>query len=295
MFQISKLLSSCRAALVAPVAAFAFTSASAAIINGSFIPGVNTIQDTSAERILDDQGNVVTSGEFAVGMVIESILRFETVNSVSVPVSVGNINYELLAYSRLLVADIRNADLSGACSFVSGDICTLVFGSGFGTNVLAKIYEGTSAPANLFSLAPASGIAAVTGSTLIGEIGFGDVDDFWISQFVYKPGGAGTIDTIAGLVPGNSQIAQGIFGVSLVSNAGGLPIAPNGIMNGTTGTMHDIVGSASIFTRETNTNSGWLASNNLEARFNVPEPASLGLIGLALAGAGLASRRRKAV
>jgi hypothetical protein len=58
--------------------------------------------------------------------------------------------------------------------------------------------------------------------------------------------------------------------------------------------LHDVVGNGSGFKPSTNFNSGWLLETNTTIRFNtIPEPSMLGLLGLALLGAGFASKRRK--
>lgn len=266
--------------------ALASAPSHAAIINSLFTPGVNTMQDTDAERI-QRNGVSLTSGGYATGDVIQSILRFDTVNSGTIGDSIA-APYQLNAYSQLRVAQI--IDLNGG-ALLLGDSIRLIFGAvaGFGTGgaVLAQLYEGNAVPSNNFTLSAATGISNITtGQTLIGELGLNGIDDFWFADTIND------ISILAAATPGGGQAAQGAFGLSFLSNAGGIPFVTNGMLSAIDGNRHDVVGDASVYAREQGTNSDWLLSSNLNATFAVPEPTTLGLLGLGLLGLGLGGRRR---
>ncbi|PKO86967.1 MAG: hypothetical protein CVU16_16410 [Betaproteobacteria bacterium HGW-Betaproteobacteria-10] len=270
------------------VAGMALTSAPshAATINTLFTPGINTIQDSDAERILRD-GAALTSGGYAEGDVIQSILRFDTVNSGSIGDSLP-FPYQLNAFSQLRIVSI--VDLNGG-TLDLGDSIRLIFGAvaGFGNggDVLAQLYEGSAVPSNNFSQTAATGIANITGQTLIGELGLNGIDDFWFADTIND------ISILAAATPGGGQAAQGAFGLTFLSNDGGIPFISNGIFSAVSGQFHDVVGDASVYAREVGTHSDWLLSSNLNASFAVPEPATIGLLGLGLLGIGLGKRRRQ--
>ena len=268
---------------IAALSSISFQARADATINGLFVTGENQIEDTDVERILDSSGAVKTSGDFAVGDTIQTILRFNTVNADIISDTYGT-PYQLNAYAELTVASI--ADLGGG-------VANIVFApsGNLGANVFVELYERTAAAQPGFdqTVAPATGISNVQAETLIAELGIGEMDDFWSVTTLLD------IAAAAALAPGDSQVANGIFGLSLLSNAGNLPIGPNGIL-GADGNYHDVVGNASAYQLGPNINDGWLVSSNTTANFvtpeQVPEPAVLALLSLGMLGLGLVRRRR---
>ena len=278
-------------AAFAAVATMSTGAHSAAVINCCFIDGLNTLQDSDADRILRTVTvdgvpvtQVVTGGQFQVGDVVESILRIDTVNSAAINGAVGTLNYGLWAYATLTINAITDT-LGGSCDV--NDTCIAQ------TTPVVEVYEDLVGT-NYLTQAPATGIAGVQADDLILTLGLVDTDDFWAITF--NRTAAGEISNIAGAPQGSGQAGLYVFGLSATSNPGSIPFAPDGTLQSVTGTYHDFIGDGSGYARETGVNSGWLLSTNTTVLFNrVPEPGSLALLGLGLAAASwFGGRRRKA-
>jgi len=265
------------------------------------VPGINEFQDTDAERILR-AGVPITSTNFEIGDIIQTALRFDTINASSIiDLIVANggplpNTYQLTAISELKIVDIIDVPILGAGSCAATGFCRLVFGSSgnlLDPNSMADLYERDPANAgNAFSLTvdPVTGLGQIAAQTHVASVGLDEADDFWYADSLRD------IAAASALAEGSPQAAAGVFGLSLLLNPGLLPIEANGIQSGEELTFHDVVGNVSAFQRSPLVNTGWAVSSNTSIAFNtaVPEPGTLALVGLALAGLGAgAARRRK--
>lgn len=279
---VKKILTvvSLAASFVAPI------TANSAQINSMFTVGINTAQDQDADRILRFNAttgsyDVVTSGNFQVGDVFQAILRFDSVNSNTISDSLPS-PYALFAYS-----EVKINSITPNSSFGGYDVTFAPANINLSGGAMIALYERTSGSAtNPFTSAPNAGISYIQTLTSIATFGLGDTDDFWTASIPVLIEG---LDNPLG----SGQNPSGVFGLSVLTNPGMLPIQSNGIQSGATGTYHDVIGDASAFPRETGVNTGWLVSTNTNVSFNVPEPTELALMGIGLIGMSL-GRRKKA-
>lgn len=273
-------------------------SHAAALINSTFNPGaINTVQDSDADRILrlNTAGQyVAATGDFQVGDVFQSILRFDTVNSNAINGAVGTLSYGLWAYSAVKIDSINSVNPDGSLNISFG-----ASGLFSDPGVMIELFEANSGT-NFLGQLPDTGIANVNGLTKIAEFGKVNPLDFW---FATIPSAISALSQPLG----SGQQPSGIFGLSLLTNAGNLPIQDNAMtslfaaghpLDGSLfdGSKHDIIGDASAFPRETGTNTGWAVSTNTNVSFYVvPEPSSLALLGLGALLLANSSKRRHSI
>src|SRR5438128_5081471 len=120
-----------------------------AILNSALVAGPNTISDISVDRFLDSAGNPITdpSHVISVGDQIEGIAKFTAINTNSFSDLGLPPGYQLNAYFKLTIAAFKSGtDANGPVDYAT-------FSSGFGTNVLVKLFETDNAIGHKVNLA----------------------------------------------------------------------------------------------------------------------------------------------
>lgn len=282
---------------ISSVAAMCHTATASVALNSKLLAGENTLQDLDFERVLRVVNGVETyvNGPILAGDILEAAITFDTLNAQNLKTTLFNTNYQFTAYSRLVVQSVTPG----------GPLGNFVFAPGLAGNVMVEIWENTvSAPLDF--IAPdtaAQAITAARSGTLVATLGIQDASDFWVGLGLPTDT---TLLTSTG--PGGQIPGQFFFGLSVLSNPGGLDIVDEGVLasNFLTGQLNipvDLKGQGQLKGKPSNVlgagDQGWQVETDTFVTFRseaVPEPATIavwGALALLAGGAQLSRKKRR--
>lgn len=275
----------------AVLAAGAMASANAFVL----FPGLTQLEDDNREYLIKGAGNTSTS--LQIGDRLRGVIKFQAIVQLDAPfASDNNISPEITGVFETEVVSITNVDANPAVAelIVFGPSASFQMQYGLGATV-ALYTGGTNLNINACPSIAACETAATDGP-LWAVAGFGDADDIWVSlnsrlDFATVATTLGTsqvasINYAQTILVNNTGYTFNSIDLDCVSGGGLFPCAGDG--------KTDLIGSGSILGGRGLTN-GYGARSDIDVTFSVvPEPGSLALVGLALAGIGLSARRRKA-
>lgn len=256
--------------------------------------GVNLLEDDNREYLIKGTGNT-NANTIEIGDSLRGVIEFGKIEQINAPFgSINPISPELTGIFQTYVKDIVDYDLDGQIDDIIWG-ASANFEAAYGAGAMVSLFlGGTNLDLNSCSSIANCELAATDGA-LWAVAGFGDVDDQWIS--INSNLNWGLVTTLAA----STKVAAVNYALSVLTNNTGYTLDEQALDCIPTGGMFlcagdgktDIIGSGDVLGGRGLTN-GYGARSDIDATLNaIPEPESIALMGIALAGLGFSARRRQ--